>query len=145
MPAARQERRSRRASQAVICRSVAVDPALLEHLTRLEAELVSPEVWQSRAELESRLRSDFVEINSGGVLHRDDLISMILGDDPGVWHTDGFVATELAPTVVLLTYRHLIDDGGEPMLVLRSSIWCRDDGAWRMALHQSTRVHDSHE
>jgi hypothetical protein len=123
---------------------VVVDPDLVEHLRRLEAELVSPEVWQSRAELESRMAPDFIEINSAGILDREALISLILGADPGVWHTEDYVARQLAPTVVLLTYRHLVDDdGGDPMLAVRSSIWCRDDGEWRMALHQSTRVLDS--
>ncbi len=126
---------------------MAIDPELAEHIQRLEAELVSPEVWQSRPELETRMSPDFVEINSEGLLHREDLISIILGADPGVWRTEDFTARELAPTVVLVTYRHLIenDDGGVPTVALRSSIWRRDDGAWRMVHHQSTRVLDSDE
>ncbi|HEY5684708.1 MAG TPA: DUF4440 domain-containing protein [Acidimicrobiia bacterium] len=126
---------------------MAIDPELAEHIQRLEAELVSPEVWQSRPELETRMSPDFVEINSEGLLHREDLISIILGADPGVWRTEDFTARELAPTVVLVTYRHLIenDDGGVPTIALRSSIWRRDDGAWRMVHHQSTRVLDSDE
>ena len=126
---------------------MAIDPELAEHIQRLEAELVSPEVWQSRPELETRMSPDFVEINSEGLLHREDLISIILGADPGVWRTEDFTARELAPTVVLVTYRHLIenDDGGVPTIALRSSIWRRYDGAWRMVHHQSTRVLDSDE
>jgi hypothetical protein len=34
------------------------ESALVEHLRRLEAELVSPEVWQSRAALEARMTPD---------------------------------------------------------------------------------------
>ena len=126
---------------------MAIDPDLAEHIQRLEAELVSPEVWQSRPELEARMSPDFVEINSGGLLHREDLISIILGADPGVWRTEDFTARELAPTVVLVTYRHLIedDDGSVPTVALRSSIWRHEDGGWRMVHHQSTRVLDSDE
>lgn len=126
---------------------MAIDPELAEHIQRLEAELVSPEVWQSRPELETRMSPDFVEINSEGLLHREDLISIILGADPGVWRTEDFTARELAPTVVLVTYRHLIenDDGGVPTVALRSSIWRLEDSVWRMAHHQSTRVLDSTE
>jgi hypothetical protein len=126
---------------------VAIDPDLAAHIQRLEAELVSPEVWQSLSELEARMSPDFVEINSEGLLHREDLISIILGADPGVWRTEDFTARELAPTVVLVTYRHLIedDDGSTPTVALRSSIWRHEDGAWRMVHHQSTRVLDSDE
>lgn len=123
---------------------MAVDPDLVEHLCRLEAELVSPDVWQSHAELEARMVPDFIEVNSGGILSRDGLLSEILGADPGVWETDDFVARELAPSVVLLTYRQTIDGeaGGEPVVAIRSSIWCHENGAWGMALHQSTRLLD---
>ena len=70
---------------------------------------------------------------------------MILGAYPGVWHTEDFVARELAPTVVHLTYRHGIDDedGGKPTIHIRSSIWRSGNDAWRMVLHKSTRVLDS--
>jgi hypothetical protein len=53
-----------------------VDPDLVEHLRRLEAELVSFDVWQSRAELEARISPDFVEIGSGGPI--DDQIDTCL-------------------------------------------------------------------
>ncbi len=48
-----------------------IDPELFELLCHLEAELVSSEVWRSRAELEARLCPDFIEINPGGVLDRE--------------------------------------------------------------------------
>ena len=118
------------------------DAELVEHLRRLEAELVSPEVWQSRAELEARMSPDFIEIGSGGILTREGLISIILGTDPRVWHAEDFAVRELAPTVALLTYRSVIDkvDGGPPLIALRSSIWRLEDDRWRMELHQITRL-----
>ena len=118
------------------------DPDLVEHLRRLEAELVSFDVWQSRAELEARMSPDFIEIGSDGILTREGLISIILGTDPGVWHAEDFAVRELAPTVALLTYRSVIEQGagGPPLIALRSSIWRLDDDRWRMELHQITRL-----
>jgi glyoxylase I family protein len=118
------------------------DPDLVAHLRRLEAELVSFDVWQSRAGLEARMSPDFIEIGSGGILTRAGLISIILGTDPGVWHAEDFAVRELAPTVALVTYRSLIDrgDGGPSLIALRSSIWRREDDRWRIEFHQITRL-----
>ena len=118
------------------------DAGLVEDLRRLEGELVSPEVWQSRAELEARMNPDFIEIGAGGTLSREGLISIILGTDPGVWHAEDFAVRELAPTVALVTYRSLIDrgDGGPSLIALRSSIWRREDDRWRIEFHQITRL-----
>jgi hypothetical protein len=120
------------------------DAGLVEDLRRLEGELVSPEVWQSRAELEARMNPDFIEIGAGGTLSREGLISIILGTDPGVWHSENFVARELSPTVALLTYRTALDQGdaGPPIVTLRASIWRREVDRWRMEFHQITRLPD---
>ncbi|MBA3876754.1 MAG: DUF4440 domain-containing protein [Anaerolinea sp.] len=118
------------------------DGDLVEHLRRLEAELVSADVWQSRAELEARMSPDFVEIGGGGPLDREGLIGIILGTDPGTWQAEDFSVRELAPTVALVTYRSVIDrdDDRPPLIALRSSIWRREDERWRMELHQITRL-----
>ena len=58
------------------------------------------------------MSQDFIEIGSGGILSREGLISIVLGTDPGVWHSEDFVARELSPTVALLTYRTARDPGG---------------------------------
>jgi len=117
------------------------EPDLVEHLRRLEAELVTVDVWRSRAELEARMTPDFVEFASGGrVFDREGLIAGLLGKDPGVWQPEDFTVRKLAPTVALVTYRSVIDrgDSGPPVIAMRSSIWRREDGRWRMAFHQFT-------
>ena len=122
--------------------SVMVAPELVELLRRLEAELVSPEIWQSREELEARITPDFVEVGSGGVVNREELIGIIHGADPGSWQAEDFSVRELTQTVALATYRSVIDtgDGGPSLVALRSSIWVLENGAWRMAFHQITRL-----
>jgi hypothetical protein len=115
---------------------------LVELLRRLEAELVSSEVWQSREELESRMTSDFVEIGSSGAISREELIGIIHGADPGTWQAEDFSVRELAPTVAFAMYRAVIDkeDGGPSLVALRSSVWVLEDGAWKMTLHQISRL-----
>ena len=118
------------------------EPELVEHLRRLEAELVTSEVWRSRAELEARISPDFVELGSNGPIDRERLIGLILGTDPGAWQAEDFTVRQLAPAVALVTYRSVIvrDDGGPPLIALRSSIWRREDDDWRIEFHQITRA-----
>jgi hypothetical protein len=118
------------------------EPELVEHLRRLEAELVTSEVWRSRAELEARISPDFVELGSNGPIDRERLIGLILGTVPGVWQAEDFTVRQLAPAVALVTYRSVIvrDDGGPPLIALRSSIWRREDDDWRIEFHQIARA-----
>jgi hypothetical protein len=104
--------------------------------------MVSPEIWQSREELEARMTPDFVEVGSGGAINRDELIGIIYGTDPRSWQAEDFGVRELAPTVALATYRSVIEtgDGGPSLVALRSSIWVLENESWRMAFHQITRL-----
>ena len=115
------------------------EPDLAEHLRRLEAEIVSPAVWQSRDALEALMTPDFVEFASAGRNYdRTSLVEALLGQVPPPIGVEDFTMRELAPDVALVTYRSVIDrPGGEPPSVaLRSSVWCRqDDGRWRMTFH----------
>jgi hypothetical protein len=121
---------------------VVVASELVELLRRLEAEMVSPEIWQSREELEARMTPDFIEVGSGGAINREELIGIIHGTDPGSWRAEDFSVRELAQTVALATYRSVIDrgDGGPSLVALRSSIWVLKDGAWKMTFHQIARL-----
>jgi len=121
---------------------VVVASELVELLRRLEAEMVSPEIWQSREELEARMTPDFIEVGSGGAINREELIGIIHGTDPGSWRAEDFSVRELAQTVALATYRSVIDtgDGGPSLVALRSSIWVLEERAWKMTFHQITRL-----
>ena len=118
------------------------EPDLAEHLRRLEAEIVSPAVWQSRDALEALMTPDFVEFASAGRTYdRTSLVEALLGQVPPPIGVEDFTMRELAPDVALVTYRSVIDRrGGEaPSEALRSSVWCRqDDGRWRMTVHHWT-------
>jgi hypothetical protein len=117
------------------------EPTLAEHLRRLEAELVSPEVWQSREELEARMTPDFIEFASEGrVYDRSALVAELFGKVPPRIQVENFTVGELRPEVALVTYRSVIDGpaGEPPAVALRSSVWRRDDGSWRITFHHWT-------
>src|SRR5579859_2419565 len=117
------------------------EPALAEHLRGLEAEIVSADVWQSREALEALMTPDFVEFASlGRVYDRAALVAELLGKQPPPIRVEDFTVRELTPEVALVTYRSVIDRpvGDPPAIALRSSIWCREDGRWRMTFHHWT-------
>src|SRR6266540_1815046 len=117
------------------------EPDLAEHLRRLEAELVSPDGWRTPVALEARMKPDFVEFASAGrVYDRAALVEELLGREPPPIGVEDFTVRELAPAVARVTYRSVIDRraGDPPTIALRSSIWRREDGRWRMTFHHWT-------
>jgi hypothetical protein len=76
---------------------MAADVHLVDTIRRLEAELVSAAVWQSREELEVRMTADFVEVGSSGTIDREQLIAIVFGTDLGDWHAEEFRVRELTP------------------------------------------------
>ncbi len=118
------------------------EPDLAEHLRRLEAEIVSPAVWQSRDALEALMTTDFVEFASAGRTYdRTSLVEALHGQVPPPIGVEDFTMRELTPDVALVTYRSVIDRprGEPPSVALRSSVWCRqDDGRWRITFHHWT-------
>ena len=84
---------------------------------------------------------DFVEFASAGrVYDRAALVEELLGKEPPPIGVEDFTVRELAPAVALVTYRSVIDRraGDPPTIALRSSIWRREDGRWRMTFHHWT-------
>jgi len=117
----------------------ATDEALVAHLRALEESLLHPDVRKS-AQLVALLADDFVEFGSSGkVYSRADLVALLQAESPSVQTTSDFRAIRLGPDAALLTYRiHL--HGDPPVHTLRSSVWRRERGAWRMVFHQGTRT-----
>lgn len=103
-------------------------------LRALEELLLTSETRTSRDDLDRLLADDFVEFgSSGGVYTKAEVISAVPLTEPCVDCTiSEFRALALAPDAVLVTYRL---PGS-----LRSSVWRRDVGGWRMVFHQGTRT-----
>ncbi|WNL45737.1 DUF4440 domain-containing protein [Dyella sp. BiH032] len=114
----------------------AIDP-LAVHLETLERELLAPSVRKS-PRVDQLLAEDFMEFGrSGRVFSKTDIV-VALRDEASVAMTaTDFRLRMLAPDVALLTYRSCRQT--EPALhALRSSIWRREGGQWRLAFHQGT-------
>jgi hypothetical protein len=122
----------------------------LEHLPALEASLWVAETRFNRDHMERVLHPDFAEFGRSGRVHgRGDVLSTTSAAPRARNEDDGIGAelppgdvrvSELAPGVVLLTYRirvHRQDVGGVEVSN-RSSIWLLTEDGWRLRFHQGT-------
>jgi len=115
-------------------------PDLRKHLFDLEERLAAPAARLSREEAEELLTEDFFEFGSSGrILDRAGIVSTLAANSPSAWSIANFTLAALADDVVLVTYVATRAGGGS---TLRSSIWKRQAGRWRMAFHQGTKIQE---
>ena len=113
--------------------------AIQDELHSLELALLQPATRKDVDALKQLLTEDFVEIGSvGDVCARDEIIAALAHESPTQWSIENLKARLLAEGVVLVTYRASRIRHGQRVESLRSSIWKRDAGRWRMAFHQGT-------
>jgi hypothetical protein len=113
-------------------------------LRRLEQSLLDSAVRRDGERLRQLLSDDFVEFGSSGrVWTRKTIIDFLATETnffaPAI---EEFECTFLSEKVALVTYRTVRTDGktGERLCSLRSSVWTRQDGEWKMRFHQGTRT-----
>jgi len=116
---------------------------LKKTILELEMALMSPEVRRSAEKIEALLAADFVEHCSSGKVYRyakgDVFTAADLPRD--IYDITDFAFTQLGDDAALATYRATrIDESGAVHQSLRSSIWRRENGDWKMAFHQGTPV-----
>lgn len=100
-----------------------------------ECALLDPDVRRDRERAGALLDPTFQEFGSSGVVwDRDGILDLLATDTAAPLEADGFAAVRIAPGVVHLTYRTHRDG----RTTLRSSLWRRRDGRWRMVFHQGT-------
>lgn len=108
---------------------------LRETLHRLEAALASSDPAGIDGGLPALLADDFLEYGASG--RTWDAVTMretLAGASPvGPADLLDFAVTELAPGVVLATYRL-----GPPRPSNRATIWVLRDGRWQVRFHQGT-------
>lgn len=119
------------------------DPA--QEIRALEERLLDPRTRRSAEELDALLADDFREFGSSGRVFDRAAILGSLGAESGPFDYQmmDFTVATLAPGVVLATY-FLIDitDPERPRRTLRSSLWVRTPGGWRIVFHQGSHVPD---
>ena len=105
-------------------------------LEEAERSLLDPEVRGDPRALDELIADDFIEVGSSGRIYdKETLIEMVTGEEHAPVLIRDFKIRELAPEVVLVTYRTV---GQAGRAALRSSIWVRSDTRWRIVFHQGT-------
>ncbi len=119
-----------------------LDEATRVELERLELLLMDSEVRRDRQRVGALLTSDFMEFGSSGrAWTREATLGLLANETYTPPQAEDFAFRLLSPDVVLVTYRTLrTDEVGEQMVTLRSSIWTRESGSWKVCFHQGTRA-----
>lgn len=115
---------------------------LLFDIRALEQELHHPGARCSVTRLQQLLHQDFHEVGRSGRAYDRETVVRFLSEQtvsPSV-ASDDFSLAQLAPDIVLLTYRsaHRKPDGTLENHTLRSSVWVRVAGSWQLRYHQGT-------
>jgi ribonuclease HI len=106
-----------------------------EQVMLLERELLSPAVRADSSRVAAILHPDFEEIGSSGrIWSRDAIVNDLAGEDSESVDIEVLGCDVLAQDAVLLTARTSDSRGS----ALRSSLWLRLDGRWRLRFHQGT-------
>lgn len=119
-----------------------VDDATSAELERLELLLMDPEVRRDRNRVAALLDEDFLEFGSSGqVWTRETTLDLLSNETYTPPEVEVFSCSRLGTDVVLCTYRAVRRaDKGQRVTTLRSSIWTKEFGAWKMRFHQGTRA-----
>src|SRR6478609_2536417 len=117
------------------------DPALSEHLQKLEELMLKPDVRHSAEQLSQLLADDFREFGgSGRVTNKAQIIEVLKTQPPLELWLDHFEVICLATDVALVTYRGncKLPESDKVSQSLRSSIWVNRNGRWEVVFHQGT-------
>jgi ribonuclease HI len=120
----------------------ATDKEVFAHLIRCELALLDPAVRRDRAQVEALLAGDFEEFGSSGrVWDRKTIVDSLASEAYCAPATEELKCARIGADVALVTYRTVrMDDAGARSVTLRSSLWIREAGTWRVRFHQGTRA-----
>jgi hypothetical protein len=116
-------------------------PSLEVELRELEERLLAPQLRRSKDVLSDILAESFVEVSSSGRRYDKEQVMVALASETAAqWSLSEFKAVSLAADVALATYTAIKHAGGEhqPVRSLRSSVWQKVGGRWRIVFHQGT-------
>jgi len=111
----------------------------VQQVVELELALLTPAVRRSRERLEQLLDPDFAEVGaSGRRWSRAEMIAALVAEDRAAEPLEAVDVTclQAGPDLLVLTY--LSQPQGRA--ALRTSLWRRSGGRWRLLHHQGTLV-----
>jgi hypothetical protein len=120
-----------------------LDEATKSELERLELLLMDPAVRRDREQVAGLLTEDFQEFGSSGrVWTRETTLELLATEMYLPPVVESFACRGLGRDVALVTYRSVrtTEATNERKVTLRSSIWTRELGSWKMCFHQGTRT-----
>ncbi len=123
--------------------SRAVAKAVAAELLRAEMLLLDPAVRRNRDRVASLLANDFLEFGaSGRIWTRTQILDLLATEEYSPPVVEDFVCHRIADDVVLATYRtvRMNEETGQRETALRSSLWIRRSGTWKIRFHQGTRT-----
>jgi hypothetical protein len=115
---------------------------LLVQLSELEKRLLNSAAGCNAALVTSTLTPDFQEFGTSGLVYvRADIVDALADEPPTTISAEDFDVRVISADAALLTYKSTKTvDGAASVRALRSSLWVRRDGEWRMLFHQGTRI-----
>ena len=117
------------------------DPETASLLLSKELDLMEPAVRRDPQRVLALLAEDFVEFGaSGSVWSRDAIADLLRTESFEPPAVEGLQCHHIAPGVALVTYRTVRAnaDQASPASTLRTSLWIRQSGEWRVRFHQGT-------
>jgi hypothetical protein len=109
----------------------------------LEEKLLAPEIRGSREELEKLISPEFIEYGSSGKIYNylATLTSLISNSKNKFKYSFvNFKTRRLSDDAILALYILETEQNHRIAITNRSSLWCWENGAWRIIFHQGTRV-----
>ena len=115
-------------------------PRLAEKLLQLEKNLLNPSFCKDIENLNSCLASDFTEYGQSGTIYgRDEVIRVLLSasDDRADTEIEDFTIRCLGSHAAVVHYT-AVRKGGMEKRSLRTSVWVKEEGEWKLHFHQGT-------
>ncbi len=112
------------------------------HIKELEERLLHTDIRKNSTILTELLSDDFEEIGSDGKIStREEVIEWLVNKEKNIkWSLNNFRIKELSPELILATYIAIKKNQSNSSGSIRSSIWKKFAGNWKMIFHQGTKI-----
>jgi hypothetical protein len=111
------------------------------HLIRCERALLDPILRRDRAQVDALLAEDFLEFGSSGrVWDKRTIMDSLASENYSAPTVEEMHCARISADVALVTYRAVRTNEAAATRseTLRSSLWVKESGKWRVRFHQGT-------